>query len=81
MANPMTSRDFMKIATEGINDAFDEAYSEYHALGGYRLEQCGKLYRVKRMWGYAPEYKSGWLKLKEAQAIMKLLEVSEDGNT
>ena len=66
----------------GIQEIFDEVYSNYNAgLSEYRLEQCGKLYRVKRIWGYAPEYKSGWLKLNEAQAILKLMEVSEDGDS
>lgn len=47
----------------------------------YRLEQCGKLYRVKKAyWSGEPEYVSGWLKLNEAQAIMKLMG-NDDGNS
>ena len=76
--------DGMKsILEESMGAVFDEVYSQHGPIE-YRLEQCGKLYRVKRvLWGNnkRPEYKTGWLKLNEAQAIMKLLEVSEDGNT
>ena len=70
----------------GIQEIFEEVYANHnpyaHEYKMYILEQCGKLYRVKKtLWGSKPEYKSGWLKLNEAQAIMKLMEVSEDGNT
>jgi hypothetical protein len=70
-----------QIVEEGLSKVFDEVYSQ-HGHIEYRLEQCGKLYRVKKtLWGnnFRPEYKTGWLKLKEAQAILKLMEVSEDG--
>ena len=82
----VVNRDGMKsILEESIGAVFDDVYSQ-HDSGyiEYRLEQCGKLYRVKKLvWGnnLKPQYKSGWLKLNEAQAIMKLLEVSEDGNS
>lgn len=82
----IVNRDDMKtILEKSMNAVFDEVYSQ-HDSGyiEYRLEQCGKLYRVKRvLWGNnkRPEYKTGWLKLNEAQAILKLLEVSEDGNS
>ena len=77
MATPITT----KVMREGIAEIFDEVYSQ-HGHIEYRLEQCGKLYRVKKtLWGnnLRPEYKTGWLKLNEAQAILKLMEVSEDG--
>ena len=70
-----------QIVEAGLSKVFDEVYSQ-HGHIEYRLEQCGKLYRVKKtLWGnnFRPEYKTGWLKLKEAQAILKLMEVSEDG--
>ena len=79
MATPITT----KAMREGIAEIFEEVYSQ-HGHIEYRLEQCGKLYRVKKtLWGNnkRPEYKTGWLKLNEAQAILKLMEVSEDGNT
>lgn len=79
MANTILTTEAMR---KGIDAIFDEVYSNYNAgLSEYRLEQCGKLYRVKYMLGFSHEYKSGWLKLNEAQAIMKLLEVSEDGTS
>ena len=71
------------IVTQRIEAVFEEVYSKiYTGHIEYRLEQCGKLYRVKKtLWGnnLRPEYKTGWLKLNEAQAILKLMEVSEDG--
>ena len=80
----IVNRDDMKdVLSKSLNDIFEEVYSQ-HGHIEYRLEQCGKLYRVKKtLWGnnLRPEYKTGWLKLNEAQAIMKLLEVSEDGNS
>lgn len=82
MATPITTEAMRK----GIEAIFDDVYSKHskhiHNLPPYILEQCGKLYRVKKtLWGGKPEYKSGWLKLNEAQAIMKLMEVSEDGTS
>ncbi len=78
----IVNRDDMKsILEESMGAIFDEVYSQ-HGHIEYRLEQCGKLYRVKKtLWGnnLRPEYKTGWLKLNEAQAILKLMEVSEDG--
>ena len=70
----------------GIAEIFEDVYANHnpyaHEYKMSILEQCGKLYRVKKtLWGSKPEYKSGWLKLKEAQAILKLMEVSEDGNS
>jgi len=83
------SRSINEILNSGINAVFDEVYANHskriHNFKPYILEQCGKLYRVKTN-NYAlglikTEYKSGWLKLNEAQAILKLLEVSEDGTS
>ena len=78
----IVNRDEMKtMLEESMNVVFDEVYSQ-HGHIEYRLEQCGKLYRVKKtLWGnnLRPEYKTCWLKLNEAQAILKLMEVSEDG--
>ena len=80
----IVNRDDMKdVLSKSLNAIFEEVYSQ-HGHIEYRLEQCGKLYRVKKtLWGnnLRPEYKTGWLKLNEAQAILKLMEVSEDGNT
>ena len=74
------------IVTQRIEAVFEEVYANHnpyaHEYKMYILEQCGKLYRVKKtLWGSKPEYKSGWLKLNEAQAILKLMEASEDGNS
>lgn len=81
MATPITV-DAMR---KGIEEIFDEVYSNHskHILNfkPYILEQCGKQYRVKKNTFGTTEYKTGWLKLNEAQAIMKLLEVSEDGTS
>lgn len=78
----IVNRDDMKdVLSKSLNAIFEEVYSQ-HGHIEYRLEQCGKLYRVKKtLWGnnLRPEYKTGWLKLNEAQAILKLMEVSEDG--
>ena len=83
MATPITHDVFMK----GIQEIFDEVYSN-HALQIYKhepyiLEQCGKQYRVKAnvpaLGGYIKtEYKTGWLPLKEAQGILKLLKGNEN---
>jgi hypothetical protein len=78
MANTILTTQQLR---KGIEEIFEDVYSQ-HGHIEYRLEQCGKLYRVKKtLWGnnFRPEYKTGWLKLKEAQAILKLMEVSEDG--
>ena len=73
------------IVTQRIEAVFDEVYSNHSRqilnFKPYMLEQCGKLYRVKKNTFGTTEYKSGWLKLNEAQAIMKLMEVSEDGTS
>ena len=77
MATPITHAVFMK----GMQEIFDEVYSNHskhiHNFEPYMLEQCGKQYRVKTnnpaLGLVKTEYKTGWLPLKEAQAIMKLL--------
>jgi len=77
MANVVLTTEIFKERLDGI---FDEIYSQ-HGHIEYRLEQCGKLYRVKRtLWGnnLRPEYKTGWLPLKEAQGILKLLKGNEE---
>ena len=81
MANTILTTEALRA---GIQEIFEDVYANHKPYADdykiYRLEQCGKLYRVKKtLWGSNPEYKSGWLKLKEAQAILKLMEVSEDG--
>lgn len=77
MANTiLTTEAFRK----SIDEIFEEVYSQ-HGHIEYRLEQCGKLYRVKKtLWGnnFRPEYKTGWLPLKEAQGILKLLKGNEN---
>lgn len=82
MATPITT----EVMRKGIEEIFDEVYGKYskdlHGYEyGYKLEQCGKLYRVKKNTFGVIEYQSGWLKLNEAQAIMKLMEASEDGTS
>lgn len=79
MANTiLTTEAFRK----SIDTIFDEVYSEhskrYNSIEPYILEQCGKQYRVKDCYARPTEYKTGWLKLKEAQAIMKLLKGNEN---
>lgn len=75
-----------QIVEQGLNETFKEVYGNYKKdqYGyeyGYKLEQCGKLYRVKKNTFGVVQYQSGWLKLNEAQAIKKLMEVSEDGTS
>lgn len=74
-----------KIVEQKMNEVFEEVYSNHSRqilnFKPYMLEQCGKLYRVKKNTFGTTEYKSGWLKLNEAQAIKKLMEVSEDGTS
>ena len=75
MANTLlTTKQLMP----AIQEIFDEVYRSHVGFLDYRLEQCGKQYRVKRMWGASTEYKTGWLPLKEAQGILKLLKGNED---
>ena len=77
MANTILTTSKLR---EEVDKLFEEVYSQ-HGHIEYRLEQCGKLYRVKKtLWGnnFRPEYKTGWLPLKEAQAIMKLLKGNEE---
>lgn len=82
MANTIITTEAMR---KEVDKLFDEVYSNHskHILNfkHYILEQCGKQYRVKKNTFGATEYKSGWLKLNEAQAIMKLMEASEDGTS
>ena len=44
----------------------------------YMLEQCHKLYRVKDCYANPTEYKTGWLKLKQAQGFLKLLKGNDE---
>ena len=75
------------IVTQRIEAVFDEVYSNVYKKDrygyeyGYKLEQCGKLYRVKKNTFGVIEYQSGWLKLNEAQAIMKLMEGNNHGDS
>lgn len=70
----------------GIDKIFDEVYSEHSRklfnFEPYILEQCGKQYRVKTnnpaLGLVKTEYKTGWLPLKEAQGILKLLKGNEN---
>lgn len=83
MATPIIT----KVMREGIAEIFEEVYSNVYKKDkhgyeyGYVLEQCNKLYRVKKNTFGVIQYQSGWLKLNEAQAIKKLMEVSEDGTS
>ena len=75
----ITRADLLKELRPAIDKMFEDVYAEHSAgLLGYRLEQCGKLYRVKCVWGTSTEYKTGWLKLKEAQGILKLLKGNDN---
>ena len=83
MANTILTTEAMR---KGIEQIFDEVYSNHskHIVNfePYMLEQCGKQYRVKTnnpaLGLIKTEYKTGWLPLKEAQAIMKLLKGNEN---
>ena len=77
MATPITTDVFRK----AIQDIFEDVYSN-HSLQVFKqeryiLEQCGKLYRVKDCYARPTEYKTGWLKLGQAQGFLKLLRGNE----
>ena len=78
MAYPITKDVFLK----GMQEIFDEVYSN-HSLQVFKeeryiLEQCGKLYRVKDCYARPTEYKTGWLKLGQAQGFLKLLRGNDE---
>lgn len=85
MANTILTTEAMR---KGIEQIFDEVYAEHSKkvfnFEPYILEQCGKQYRVKTnnpaLGLVKTEYKTGWLPLKEAQAIMKLLKGNLNDN-
>lgn len=62
-----------------IDEAFVRQYSVFKQER-YILEQCGKLYRVKDTTAVTSEtrYKTGWLKLGQAQGILKLLKGNDE---
>jgi hypothetical protein len=74
----ITRKALLNELMPGLNKLFDLEYN----FEPYILEQCGKQYRVKTnnpaLWLVKTEYKTGWLPLKEAQAIMKLLKGNEN---
>lgn len=78
----ITIADLVKELRPAIDQLFDEVYANhsniYERKERYILEQCGKLYRVKNQYVIPAEYKTGWLKLKEAQGILKLLKGNDD---
>jgi len=78
----ITRADLVKELRPAIDQLFDEVYAEHSRkpfnFEPYILEQCGKLYRVKSQYVIPAEYKTGWLKLKEAQGILKLLKGNDD---
>ena len=78
MAIPITYDVFKK----ALEDIFDEVYSN-NSLQAFKqeryiLEQCGKLYRVKDCYARPIEYKTGWLKLGQAQGFLKLLRGNDE---
>ena len=76
MANTILTTEILR---ERLNAVFEEVYSQHSKtiyVDHYILEQCCKRYRVKDKW--TQEYKTGWLKLKEAQSILKLLKGNEE---
>ena len=79
MANTILTAEMFR---ERVDAVFEEMYSQHSKQifihEPYRLEQCGKLYRVKTNGLPKTEYKTGWLKLKEAQGILKLLKGNEE---
>ena len=74
------------VSQEYLDEIFERVYGKHpkhiHNFEPYILEQCGKQYRVKTnnpaLGLVKTEYKTGWLPLKEAQAIMKLLKGNEN---
>ena len=72
-------RGVLKIIEEslknGIDDAFKEAYSK-NMFVGYRLEQCGKQWRVMHYQSSDKEPKTDWMTYEEAEALRKLFEAS-----
>lgn len=87
MAKPMKALDVQAIVSESLNEIFNKEYSKFQRRHeeqiGYRLEQCGKMWRVKytEAWGVA-EYKTDFLTYKEAQALLVIFKSGEDdGNS
>ena len=71
-----------EVFRKGIEDIFEEVYSN-HSLQVFKqeryiLEQCGKQYRVKDCYARPTEYKTGWLKLGQAQGFLKLLRGNDE---
>jgi hypothetical protein len=78
----ITRKDLVDLIRPEIDHIFDEVYAN-HSLQVFKeeryiLEQCGKLYRVKDCYARPTEYKTGWLKLGQAQGFLKLLRGNEE---
>jgi hypothetical protein len=66
-----------KSIRELVDEAIENRSLQVFKQERYILEQCGKLYRVKDCYARPTEYKTGWLKLGQAQGFLKLLRGNE----
>lgn len=74
------SKSTLSIIEEGLK-SFQEAYIDefkYNLGSGYRLEQCGKRWRVMHISFTHREPKTDWMTYEEADALKKLFEASTD---
>lgn len=78
MAKAITSRQVTEIMEKALNEAFKEEYAKYrpNPFIGYRLEQCGKQWRVMHHMMGNKEAKTDWMPYEEAEALRKLFEAS-----
>ena len=79
------AKTFHSIMHETIDKLFKDEYAKYkrdELYTGYRLEQCGKHWRVMQYSLGDKEAKTGWLTYKEADALLKIFKSGEEhGNT
>ena len=70
-----------EVLSERLRELIDDAFvrqTQVYIQERYILEQCGKLYRVKDCYARPTEYKTGWLKLGQAQGFLKLLKGTDE---
>lgn len=86
----VVAKSVSEIINEGMKSFFDETkkiythhkpYRPLVNLGDHILEQCGKKWRVKKVAYPSDEIKTGWLKYKEADALLKIFKAGEENGT
>jgi hypothetical protein len=75
MASPMTSRDFMKVASESLNNVFDEVYGKW-ALNKLQLVYIRRgRYEIHK---YNKRVAKNIKHRREALALMKLMQATQE---